>query len=128
VVPVLLGVAMVAEALLFLFLVWTPFGLATNDPALYTFSFQTLLYFAVFSIVSARERRWFWTTFPSRTLCGALALDVVAGTALPFVGLPGLAPLSVAQSLTIFGYALVACLVVNDSLKVAMIHWHGRTG
>jgi hypothetical protein len=43
-----------------------------DNNALYTFSFLTLLYFAVFSIVSARERRWFWTTMPSKSLVGAL--------------------------------------------------------
>ena len=56
-VSVILGVAMVAEALLFLWIGWSRFGLATNDNALYTFSFLMLLYFAVFSVVSARERR-----------------------------------------------------------------------
>jgi hypothetical protein len=29
-----------------------------------------------------------------------------------------------AQTLTIFGYAMISCLVVNDMLKVAMIKWH----
>jgi hypothetical protein len=55
--------------------------------ALYTFSFLTLLYFAVFSIVSARERRWFWATMPSKTLVGAVVADGLAGTVLTFVGL-----------------------------------------
>jgi hypothetical protein len=42
-------------------------------------------------------------------------------TVLAFVGLPGLAPLPWEQMLAIFGYAAVACLVVNDALKVIMI-------
>jgi hypothetical protein len=58
-VSIVLGVAMVAESLLLLWIGWVHFGLATNNNALYTFSFLTLLYFAAFSIVSARERRWF---------------------------------------------------------------------
>ena len=118
-----LGVAMVAEALLLLYIGWTHFGLATDDGALYTFSFLTLLYLAAFSIVSARERRWFWATMPSKILVAALTADVLTGTALTFVGLPGLAPLPWWQTLVIFGYAMVACLVVNDALKVAMIRW-----
>ena len=123
IVSVVLGVAMVAEALLFLWIGWSRFGLATNDNALYTFSFLTLLYFAVFSIVSARERHWFWSTMPSKTLIGALTADALIGTVLTFVGIPGLAPLPVSQMLIIFVYAMTACLLVNDALKVAMIKW-----
>jgi H+-transporting ATPase len=122
-VSVVLGVAMVAEALLCLWIGWSRVGLATNDAALYTFSFLTLLYFAVFSIVSARERRWFWATMPSRTLMAALVADVLVGTVLTFVGLPGLAPLPEWQTLIIFTYAMLSCLVVNDTVKVAMIKW-----
>jgi hypothetical protein len=123
-VSAVLGVAMVAEALFFLSIAWSKFGLAAHDDrALYTFSFQTLLYFAVFSIVSARERRRFWATMPSKTLIVALTLDVLIGTALTFVGLPDLMPLPWWQSLAILGYAMVACLLVNDGIKVAMIKW-----
>ena len=122
-VSVVLGVAMVAESLFLLWIGWSYFGLATNDNALYTFSFLTLLYMAVFSIVSARERRWFWTTMPSKTLIAALVADALIGTVLTFVGLPGLMPLPWWQPLAIFAYAMVACLVVNDAVKVAMIKW-----
>jgi hypothetical protein len=120
-VSVVLGVAMVAEALLLLYIGWSWFGLAANDNALYTFSFLTLLYLAVFSIVSARERQWFWATMPSKTLAAALTLDALVGTGLTLVGLPGLMPLPWWQTLTILGYAMFSCLVVNDSVKVAMI-------
>ncbi|MCX6543443.1 MAG: plasma-membrane proton-efflux P-type ATPase [Acidobacteria bacterium] len=122
-VSVVLGVVMVAETLVLLWVGWSRFGLATNDNALYTFSFLTLLYFAVFSIVSARERRWFWATLPSKTFLAALVADAVVGTVLTFVGLPGLMPLPGWLVLTIFAYAMVSCLVVNDVLKVAMIRW-----
>ena len=118
-----LGVAMVAEALFFLWICWSRFGLATNDNTLYVFSFLTLLYFAAFSIVSARERRRFWATMPSKTLVAALAADTLAGTVLTFVGLPGLTTLPWWQMLVIFAYAMVSCLVVNDAVKVAMIKW-----
>jgi plasma-membrane proton-efflux P-type ATPase len=121
VVSAVLGIAMVAEALFLLWMGWSRFGLATNDNALHTFSFLTLLYFAAFSVVSARERSWFWATMPSKTLMTALAADALAGTVLTFVGLPGLVALPWWQTLAIFGYAMVACLVVNDALKVALI-------
>jgi H+-transporting ATPase len=123
IVSVVLGIAMVVETLLLLWIGWSQFGLATNDMALYTFSFLTLLYFAVFSIVSARERRWFWATVPSKTFLLALVAEALTGTILTRVGLPGLMPLPWAQTLAIFVYAMVSCLVVNDVVKVAMIKW-----
>ena len=122
-VSIVLGIAMVAETLTLLWICWPSFGLATNNNALYTFSFLTLLYFAVFSIVSARERHWFWSTMPSKTLLAALTADALISTILTFVGIPGLAPLPWWQMLVIFAYAMVACLVVNDAVKVALIKW-----
>jgi magnesium-transporting ATPase (P-type) len=120
-VSVVLGFAMVVEALLLLWIGWTRFGLAQSNAALHTFSFLTLLYFAVFSIVSARERRWFATTRPGPLLIAALAADAVLGTALASAGLPGLQPLPWPQVLAVFAYAAVACLVVNDAIKVVLI-------
>jgi H+-transporting ATPase len=122
-VSVVLGLAMVSETLLFLWFGWLRFGLAADDNALYTFSFLMLLYFAVFSVVSARERRLFWTTMPSKTLLAALMADALTGTVLTFVGLPGLMPLPWWQMLAIFVYAMISCLVVNDAVKVAIIKW-----
>jgi hypothetical protein len=126
-VSAVLGVAMVAEALLLLRIGWWKFGLATNDNALYSFSFLMLLYFAVFSVVSARERRAFWSTMPSKALTAALMADAITGTILTHAGLPGLAPLPWFQTLAVFAYAMVSCLVVNDAVKVVMIKWRVPT-
>ena len=122
-VSVVLGIAMLTETLFLLWVGWSRFGLATNSKALTTFSFLTLLYFAVFSIVSARERHWFWSTAPSKTFLAALTADALIGTGLTFVGLPDLMPLPWIQTLAIFAYAMVSCLVVNDAVKVTMIKW-----
>jgi len=127
VVSVVLGVAMLLESLFLLWFCWSRCGLATSENALYTFSFLTLLYMAVFSIVSARERRWFWATMPSKTLMTALAAETLTGTVLTFVGLPGLMPLPWWETFAIFAYAMVSCLVVNDAVKVAMIKWRVPT-
>src|SRR5664279_5539710 len=114
---------MVAETLFLLWVGWTKFGLATNNNGLYTFSFLMLLYFAVFSVVSARERSWFWATLPSKTFMLALAADAILGTILTFLGLKDLMPLPWWQTLGIFAYAMVSCLVLNDAVKVVMIKW-----
>ena len=120
-VSVILGALMVAEALLVLRIGWTRCALAANPAALYTFSFLTLLYFAAFSIVSARERSWFWATRPSNVVLVAVVAEVLVGTILTRVGLPGLIPLPWAHTLAIFVCAMVSCLVVNDAVKVALI-------
>ena len=113
--------------LVFMWIGWSRWGLATSDDALYSFSFLTLLYFAAFSIVSARERRWFWATMPSKTLLAAVMAEILTGTILTRVGLPGLMPLAWARTLAIFAYAMASCLVVNDAVKVAMIRWRVPT-
>jgi len=122
-VSVVLGLAMLAETLLSLWFAWEPFGLAKNPDALDTFSFLTLLYFAAFSIISVRERRWFWSSKPCKLLLVTVAAEAAVGTALTFAGLPGLAPLDAGQVMVIFVYALVMSLVVNEVLKVVMIRW-----
>ena len=122
-VSAVLGALMVAESLFLLWIGWSRFGLAASNDALTTFSFLTLLYFAAFSIVSARERRWFWLTMPSRAVGGAVLAEMLVGTVLTFVGLPGLMSLPWIQTLAILAYAMVSCLVVNDAVKVVMIKW-----
>jgi H+-transporting ATPase len=122
-VSVVLGLAMVGETLALLWIGWSRFGLAADNNALNTFSFLLLLYFAVFSVVSARERRGFWSTMPSKTLVAALMADALVGTTLTRVGLPRLTPLPWWQTLSIFAYAIVSCLVVNDAIKILMIKW-----
>jgi H+-transporting ATPase len=126
-VSVVLGVAMVAETLFLLWIGWSRFSLATNDNALYTFSFLTLLYFAAFSVVSARERHAFWSTMPSQALMAALMADALVGTVLTRVDLPGLIPLPWSQTLAIFTYAMISCLVVNDAVKIMLIKWRVPT-
>jgi len=121
VVSVVLGVLMVVEALFALRLGWSRCGLSANKNVLHTFSFLLLLYFAAFSIVSARERRWFWSTMPSRPVALSIMAEILIGTSVTLVRLPELAPLSWDQMLGLFGYAMVACLVVNDAVKVILI-------
>ncbi len=123
VLAVVLAIAIVAEALLLLWIGWSRLALATSNEALYTFSFLTLVYFAVFSIVSARERHWFWATIPSKTLLAALATDALIGTALTYLRRPSLKALPGWLALEIFALAMISCLVVNDTMKVAMIKW-----
>ncbi len=120
-ISVVLGVAMLGETLLFLSFCWSRFGLTSNDSSLYTFSFLMLLYFSAFSILSARERRRFWETIPSKPLIFSLTVEVLLGTTVALVGLSDLTALPWWQILSLFGYAMFFCLGVNDTLKAVMI-------
>ena len=120
-VAVMLGIAMLIEALLLLWIGWSYFSLAINNDALYTFSFLILFYFGLFSVVSVRERHWFFKSFPSKMLLLTLASDTIIGTALTYIGLPRFSPLPWWQTFILFMFTMLSCLVFNDALKVAMI-------
>ena len=114
-----LGVLMLGETLALLWIGWRLFDLGTQEPVLQTFCFQLLFYFALFSIVSARERRHFWTSWPSGTLIAALCLDAVAGTALSVVGIPGLTPVPWHETVFVL-LAAMTCSLINDVVKTAL--------
>jgi len=118
---VVLGVIMVIEASVLLFVGLRFFGLLGNDQALYAFSFEVLLYFAIFSIVCIRERRHFWESMPSPTLLAALALDAIVGAVIATVGLPGLGPLPLQQTAFVFLSAFLFSLLVNDQIKFLIL-------
>jgi H+-transporting ATPase len=117
----IMGVLMTLEAMGLLFIGLRYLGLEGHDQALYTFSFVTLLYFAIFSLFVVRERGHFWSSMPSRTLLLALGLDLVAGTVIASVGIPGLAPLPLSHTLLVMAYAFVCSLLLNDLIKYVLI-------
>ncbi len=116
-----LGLLMLAEALGLLAIGWHRFGLATSDGRMQTFTFQTLLFFALFSLISIRERRAFWASPPSTVLAVALFADACAGILIGLYGLAEMRPLPFGQSLFIVGYAIVCSLGVNDLVKTVLV-------
>jgi len=126
-IAVLLGLVMLVEALGLLAIGWHRFGLGGNDGQLHTFTYQTLLFFALFSIVSFRERRAFWASRPSATLAAALLADACLGILIGAYGLADLQPLPLAQTAFIIGYAILCSLGVNDLIKSALIARYKNT-
>jgi len=118
---VILGLLMLAEALGLLALGWRWFDLGGNQGQLQTFTFQTLLFFALFSILSVRERRAFWASRPSAILAVALFADACVGVLIGFYGLAELQPLPLMQTALIVTYALAFSLVINDIVKLALL-------
>ena len=118
---VLMGLLMLVESLGLLAITWHRFDLGNHPGSLQTFTFEILLFFALFSIVSIRERRAFWTSRPSMTLALALFLDACAGFLIGAYGLAEMRPLPLGQIASIVGYALVFSLGVNDLIKSAWL-------
>jgi magnesium-transporting ATPase (P-type) len=116
---VVLGLLMLVEALGLLALGSRVFGLRGNS--LHTFSFLTLLFFALFSIVSIRERRAFWRSRPGAVLIVALAADALVGALIGSFGLAGLDRLPWQQTLFVAGGALLCCLGPNDLVKATLV-------
>jgi H+-transporting ATPase len=112
---------MLTESLGLLALGWYVFGLGHSNGQLPTFSFLTLLYFALFSIISIREQRAFWRSRPGRALSIALLADGIVGILIGWIGFAEMEPLSGVQILVIIGYSLLASLIVNDVLKRELI-------
>jgi plasma-membrane proton-efflux P-type ATPase len=123
-VAVALGVLMLVESLGVLAIGWHWFNIASNSGALQTFAFTTLLFFALFSLVSIRERRVFWSSRPSRLLTAGLAADSCVGLLIAALGVGELAPLPLLQTAFIVGSAAVCCLVINEAVKLALFGRH----
>lgn len=124
---VLMGLLMLAEALILLAFAWQRFDLATRTGELQTFAFQLLLFLALFSILSIRERRWFWSSRPSATLCLALGADALAGLLIGWRGLAELRPLPLSETTLIIASAAACCLGVNDVVKQAWYRGQERS-
>lgn len=122
-VGIVLGILMLIESLLLLWGCWHPLDLAHQQDTLTSFSYLLLLYFGVFSVISARERSWFWASRPSKIFLISLIATIFIGTAITYLGLPQLTPLPWWQTLMILVYTMTFCLTVNDAIKVAMLTW-----
>jgi hypothetical protein len=78
------------------------------------------LFFALFSIVSIRERRAFWRSRPSRALALALTADGLVGPAIGLRGVAELGALPFRATLLVVGSAAICSLVLNDWVKVLL--------
>lgn len=122
-VGALLGMLMLLEALALLAFAWGRLG--SSDGQMQTFSFQTLLFFALFSLVSIRERRAFWSSRPSLTLSIALLADACAGILIGIIGLGEMRPVPFTVTALIVTYTFVCGLLANEAIKVALIGGKG---
>lgn len=124
----ILGLLMLGEALGLLAIGWRQFDLARHPGQLATFTFQTLLFLALFSIVSIRERRVFWSSFPSPVFSAALFGEGLIGLAVGRFGMIDLDPLPWNATLLVVTCSIVSCLGLNEGTKLLYLLWLTRSG
>ena len=116
-----LGFLAIAESFGLLYITINFFDVSLNDPALYTFTFEILFFSAMFLIFNVRERHHFWFSRPSKTLLTAIIISIVAGTVLVTVGIPGLKPVPLTQTLVVILSSAVFSLIINDFVKAILV-------
>jgi H+-transporting ATPase len=120
-----LGIFMVVESFLLLYVGFSYFGLYENIDQLHTFVFNWLTFSGYFTVLTVRERKHFWDSRPSKALVLSIALNMVIVSLISMVGIPGLAPINPIELLTVFSYAFVTCLLFNDLVKALLVRRYG---
>jgi H+-transporting ATPase len=122
VLSIILGTCMMAESHLSLWLGIHYFSLGSKEGEIHTYCFLLLLFMAVFSIVSIRERKRFWSTWPNKWVIVPLLLTILLGAAIGIFGFFGLP--AIGFPLTFIPLVLSAVLVlsINDAIKFALLN------
>ncbi|MDQ1251643.1 MAG: H+-transporting ATPase [Euryarchaeota archaeon] len=93
----------------------------TGDTGLHTFVFDMLIFGSMFTILTVREKGYFWESFPSKTLVIAICGDFVMTFLISYFGIPGLVPIPAEYILIAIIWYLTFALVVNDIVKVNIL-------
>src|SRR5665647_2383938 len=89
----ILGVVMVMEIAMLMYIGIHYFGLMPGESTLNTFSFLSLFFFAIFSLFVVRQDGHFWQSKPSTMLGGVIAADTIIASMIGVFGvsdLPGI--------------------------------------
>ena len=117
-----LGVLMIIESAIFAVPALSYFGLIGNVEEIYTFGFAYLNLAGVFTLMIVRERNHFWNSRPSRFLSITVLAEILLVIAISILGILELAPLGYMSVLSILGYTLLTTFLINDPIKVYLIH------
>ncbi len=119
-VAVLLGVLIVAESSGLLYIGMHYLGL-TAATGLHTFVLDMLIFGGLFTLLVVREKSYFWTSLPSKTLMAALGGDFIVTILISAFGIPGLTPIPAGHILLALAWYFVFALIVNDLIKVGLL-------
>jgi H+-transporting ATPase len=120
-ISTILSLLVIGESFALLYAALNIFHLTVADQTLYTFTFEILFYSAMFLIFNVRERGHFWDSRPSRALLIAIILSMIAATIIATVGLPGLVPIPIGETLFIIICSAAFSLGLNDMVKYLLV-------
>ena len=124
-IAMILGIMMLIEHFALLYIALNFLGFYSNMHVLHTFVFEMLFYSGTFTIFVVRERGHFWNSAPSKTLLVAITLDMVIVGTISTIGIPGVTPLPLVYTITVILYYLALILLVNDTIKNALMRSMG---
>jgi H+-transporting ATPase len=117
----IISLLVIAESFGLLYIGLEYFHLTADEQALYTFTFEILFYSAMFLIFNVRERGHFWESKPSKLLLTAMILSMIAATLITTIGIPGLEPIPLNQTLFVIAYSAAFSLILNDLVKFILV-------
>jgi len=120
-VAVFLGILVVAESMLLLYLAFYHFGLRDHIGQLYTVVFDFLVFAAMLNLLIVRERGRFWHSAPSKVLGLSVLADIAAVFLISAFGVRELAPISAIGTSAVLAYSAATCLLVNDYAKAVLV-------
>ncbi len=117
-----IGLMMTIEAFGLLYIGLHYFNLNADTEALSTFSFEILLFLAIFSIIVVREKKHFWSApLPSTTLFFLLLGDLILGIVFSTFGWLGFKAIPLNETLIVLGYTAVFSLGLNNFIKFLLL-------
>jgi H+-transporting ATPase len=117
----ILGTLVIVESIALLYLTLNVFNVSISDPALYSYTFEILFYSALFLNFNVRERRPFYKSWPSKILFTSIVASLIIGTIIVTVGIPGLTPVPITETLVMLGLSAFFAFIVNDLAKVFIV-------
>jgi len=120
-VGLVLGLLMTIEAFPLLYYGLHSLNLNADNKALSTYSFEIILYFGLFSLFVVREKRHFWSSWPSKTLLYLIIGDMILGVFLASFGLLTFKSIPLKDTLIVISYVAFISFTFNDWIKYVLL-------
>jgi H+-transporting ATPase len=116
-----LGILLFGECLLWFLWASHHFNITEPEDA-HTLGFATLFYSGICAVLTVRTNGWFYRETISKTLLWVIIADILLVLILLPIGFTGFAPLPIMPAISTLLYFLFCNLVINDAIKVWMLH------